>query len=129
MGDTFKVKIVGVLFKPDRKEILVGKTFDDKVYTFLEGDLSYDEELDICLKRVAFEKTGYKIHNLGAIYAENKLKEKNELKLYFLCEATEGKEMKGKNVDKLKWIKPHEAEKYLETKFPSRLHEYILSLE
>jgi hypothetical protein len=92
MGDTFKVKIVGVLFKPDRKEILVGKTFDDKVYTFLEGDLSYDEELDICLKRVAFEKTGYKIHNLGAIYAENKLKEKNELKLYFLCEATEGKE-------------------------------------
>ena len=54
----------------------------------------YEEELDVGLKRVAKEKTGYIIHNLGAVYAENRLKDKQALRLYFLCEATEGKETK-----------------------------------
>lgn len=128
MTEKFNVKIVGILFNPKARKILVGKNQGDKELSFLEGDLGYDEELDVKLKRVAKEKTGYIIHNLGAVYAENKLKNKDELDIYFLCEATEGKEKPGKNVAELKWIDPKDAEKQLKKKLPTRLKGYILGL-
>jgi ADP-ribose pyrophosphatase YjhB (NUDIX family) len=128
MTDKFDVKIVGIVFEPKSKMILIGKRFNDKTYSFLEGELNYKEELDKCLKRVAKEKTGYIVHNLGAVYARNKLKKKNEFEIFFLCEATEGKEKPGKNIAELKWVKPKEIEKELKTKLPTRLKEFILNL-
>ncbi len=128
MTDKFNVKIIGILFNPSAKKILIGKNNGDKNLSFLEGDLMYDEELDVGLKRVAKEKTGYIIHNLGAVYAENRLKDKQALRIYFLCEATEGKETPGKKVAELKWINPKEIEKHLNKKLPTRLKEYVFGL-
>jgi ADP-ribose pyrophosphatase YjhB (NUDIX family) len=127
-ANKFKVRTIGILFSPKARKILIGKNKGDNDLSFLEGELKYDEELDVCLKRVAKEKTGYTIHNLGAIYAENKLKQKDVLQIYFLCEATEGKEKPGKNVEELKWINPKEIEKHLNKKLPTRLKGYILGL-
>ena len=124
----FKVKIIGILFNPSARKILVGKNKGDKNLSFLEGDLKCDEELDVSLKKMAKDKTGYIVHNLGAIYAENKLKDKKMLQMYFLCEATEGKEKPGKNVSELKWINPKEVEKFIKVKLPTRLREYIFGL-
>jgi len=128
MEQKFKVKIIGILFNPSTRRVLVGKNKGDKNLSFLEGDLKYNEELDVGLKRTAKEKTGYIIHNLGAVYAENKLKKRNELQIHFLCEATEGKQKLGKKVVELRWIKPKEVEEKLREKLPTRLKEYILSL-
>ena len=128
MTNKFNVKIIGILFSPKARKILLGKNNGDKNLSFLEGDLKYEEGLDVGLKRVAKEKTGYIIHNLGAIYAENRLKDKEALRIYFLCEATEGKENPGKNVAELKWVIPKEIEKQLGKKLPTRLKEYILNL-
>lgn len=124
----FKVKIIGILFNPSARKILVGRNKGEENLSFLEGDLKYDEGLDIGLKRVAKEKTGYTVHNLGAVYAENKLKEKDELRLYFLCEATEGKEKPGQKVEELKWISPKDVTNFIKEKLPTRLKEYILNL-
>lgn len=128
MTEKFKVKIIGILFNPSARKILIGKNNGDKALSFLEGELKYNEELDVGLKRVAKEKTGYKVHNLGAVYAENKLKAKDELRLYFLCETTEGKEKPGKNVKELKWISPKEIEKHIKQKLPTRLRGYVFNL-
>jgi ADP-ribose pyrophosphatase YjhB (NUDIX family) len=78
MDNQFKVKIIGILFNPSARKILIGRNKGDKYLSFLEGELKYNEELDVGLKRVAKEKTGYKVHNLGAVYAENMLKKKDE---------------------------------------------------
>ena len=128
MTDKFKVKIIGILFNPSTRRVLVGKNKGDKNLSFLEGDLKYNEELDVGLKRTAREKTGYIIHNLGAIYAKNKLKDKESLQIYFLCEATEGREKSGKKVAELRWVKPNEVERMINEKLPTRLKEYILNL-
>ncbi len=128
MEEKFKVKIIGIMFNPSARKILIGRNNGDKHMSFLEGELKYNEELDVGLKRVAKEKTGYKVHNLGAVYAENKLKAKDELRLYFLCEATEGKEKPGKNVKELKWISPKEIEKHINQKLPTRLRGYVFNL-
>ena len=130
MENKFRVKITGILFEPKSRKILLGKNKGDKNFSFLEGDLKHNEELDIGLKKVAKQKTGYKIHNLGTIYAKNKIKNKKDLlEIYFLCEATEGKEKPGPKVEKIIWIKPSEVEKKLKQKLPTRLKEYVLGLE
>ncbi len=128
--EKFIVKIIGILFDPEKRRILVGKGDKEEEFSFLEGNLKYNSELDIELKKIAKEKTGYKIHNLGAVYARNKIKNKEEiLELYFLCEATEGSEKPGANIEELIWIKPSEVEEKLNQKFPTRLKEYIINLE
>ncbi len=124
----FRVKIIGILFSPKARKILIGKNRGDKNLSFLEGELRYNEELDVGLKRIAKEKTGYIIHNLGAVYAENRLNKKDELRIYFLCEATEGKEKTGARVEELKWISPKDIEKYLKQRLPTRLRGYIFGL-
>lgn len=130
MENKFSVKIIGILFEPKSRKILLGKNFGDKNFSFLESNLEQNEELDVGLKKCARQKTGYKVHNLGAVYAKNKIKNKKDvLEIYFLCEATEGKEKPGKKVEKIIWIKPSEAEKNLKQKLPARLKEYILGLE
>jgi len=125
----FYVKVVGIIFNPKERKLLIGKNIGDEKYSFLEGDLGYDEEMDKRLKDVTKEKTGYKIHNLGAVYAENMLKNKEKLKIHFLCEATEGEEKPGKNVQELVWVKPSQIEEKLGVKLPTRLREYLIGLE
>lgn len=133
--DRFKVIIIGMIFDPKTRKILVGKNKKEEHFSFLEEGLTYVEELDKELKRVTEEKTGYKVHNLGAVYArncldkENQTKCKERLELYFLCEAIEGKEKPGENVKELIWIKPSEVEEYIHEKLPSRLKEYLTNLE
>jgi len=125
----FYVKIVGIIFDPKKRKLLIGKNVGDERYSFLEGDLGYEQELDEKLKEVTKEKTGYKVHNLGAVYAENMLKNQEKLKIHFLCEATEGEEKPGENVEKLVWVKPSEIEEKLGVKLPSRLRGYLIGLE
>jgi hypothetical protein len=127
--DMFYIKIVGIIFSTSTRRILIGKAKNDRKFSFLEGNLSHDTELDKCLKDTVIEKTGYSVHNLGAIYSENCLQDPKKVKLHFLCEIKEGEEQPGPNVEELKWVKPSEVEKYLEVELPSRLHEYVTNLE
>jgi ADP-ribose pyrophosphatase YjhB (NUDIX family) len=127
--EEFYIKVVGWIFDPKERKLLIGKNPGDENYSFLEGNLSQEEEIDKCLKRTIAEKTGFKAHNLGAIYAENKLKNLKKVKIHFLCEATEGKLEPGKNVSELIWVKPSQVEGKLGVKLPSRLHEYLGNLE
>lgn len=125
----FTVKVVGIIFKPEERKILIGKNKGDDRYSFLEGDLRFNEDLDKILKKTTTEKTGYIVHNLGAVYAENNLESRpDKLKIHFLCEATEGNERPGEEVEELLWVSPLEVEEKLQVKLPSRLREYILSL-
>ena len=127
--ELFYVKIVGIIFDTTTRKILVGKGPEEVNYSFLEGDLSHDEELDACLKRVTKEKTGFDVHNLGAVYSENCLQDKTKIKLHFLCQIKAGEEKLGEDVKELIWVKPSEVEEKLGVKLPSRLHEYVTNLE
>ena len=127
MSETkFYVKIIGIVFDPSQRKILIGKNKGDKYYSFIDGELSYDEELNECLKRTAKEKTGYNIINLGSIFAG--LRKKGELTIYFLCETKNGKKKAGKKVEEIKWVKAKEIESLINEKLPNTLWEYIKSI-
>lgn len=124
----FFVKVIGIVFDTTERKILVGKKKGDENYSFVEGELHHDLELDKCLKKTIKEKTGYSVHNLGSMYSENGLKDETKLNLYFLCEIREGREKAGAGIEELRWIDPCKAEEIMKTKFPSRLKEFIDNL-
>ena len=127
--ENFYVKIVGIIFDTKERKILVGRIDGEDHFSFIEGDLTHEEELDQCLKRMIKETTGFAVHNLGAVYAENMLKHSDKLKIHFLCEKGEGELKTGGKITELIWVKPSEVEEKLGVKLPSRLHEYITNLE
>lgn len=125
----FYVKVVGIIFDTTNRKILIGRNSPEENYSFVEGDLNHDEELDACLKRTILEKTGYKVHNLGAIYSENMLQDKSKIKLHFLCERKSDQPDQEGSVKDIIWAKPSEVEGHLGVKLPPRLHEYVTNLE
>ncbi len=122
----FYVRIIGIVFDPDQRKVLIGKNKGDKHYSFIDGELSYDKELNESLKKIIKEKTGYYISNLGSIFAG--IKKKEELSIYFLCEIKDGKEDLGKGVKEIKWVKANEIENLINEKLPGKLMEYINSI-
>mgnify|MGYP001583564301 FL=1 len=122
-SEKFYVRIIGVVFDPHRKKILIGKNKEDKYYSFVDGKLNHGGELNESLKKIIKEKTGYYISNLGSIFAG--IEKKEELAIYFLCEIKEGKEELGKKVKEIKWVKANEIEDLINEKLPGKLMEYI----
>ncbi len=125
-GEKFYVKIIGIVFDPNQRKILIGKNKGDKNYSFVDGKLNYNRELNESLKKIIKDKTGYYTSNLGSIFAG--VKKKEELAIYFLCEIKEGKEDLGKGVKEIKWVKANEIENLINEKLPEKLKEYIESI-
>ena len=122
------IKIKGIVFDPLNKKVLIGRKKGDKSYSFVDGELKNDEELNNSLKRIIKEKTGYVVSNLGAVFAENNKKKQDELQIYFLCEIMGGKEKLAKYVEEIKWIKANEIEKLINETLPNRLKEYVKNI-
>ena len=127
--DMFYTQIVGIIFSTTTRKVLIGKTPGDKNHSFIEGELTHNEGMDACLKRTVKEKTGFTVHNLGAVYVENMLQDKEKIKVHFLCEIYDGELENGENVEDLIWVRPSQVEEKLGVTLPPRLHEYLLNLE
>ena len=55
-GEKFYVKIIGIVFDPNQKKILIGKNKKDKNYSFVDGELSYGKDLNESLKKIIKNK-------------------------------------------------------------------------
>ena len=134
LNKNFNVLLLGVIYDPKEKKILIGRRENDpdiKELTWcFPGDfLNYEEDLDKALKKRVKETTGYDVKNLGTIFAKTYPEKKEFLAVYFLCEVFEGKEKAGGEIVDLKWVAPEELEKHFTTSFHSRLKEYIMNLK
>jgi len=129
----FLVNILGIIFNPKTKKILIGKRKDDPyikklTWCFPGGRPNYNEELENALKREVKKKTGLKIESLGAIFAKTYPEKKEFLSIYYLCEIINGKEKAGGEFKEIKWVNPKEIEKYFTTSFHPKLKKYIMDL-
>ena len=132
--DDFNVIVLGIIFDPKRKKILIGKRKKDLylsklTWAFPGGRLKYNEDIEKALKERIKEKTSLKVENLGSVFTKIYPEKKEFLSIYFLCEVMGGKEKAGKDFVELKWVKPEEVEKYFTTSFHPHLKEYILNLK
>lgn len=127
--DKFSIRIIGIIFNPKEREIIICKKSGSKKWEFIETELINKDSLDKKLKNTIKEKTGYNIKNLGAVFAEKNTEENNIMEIHFLCQIFDGEEKKSDDIEQLKWIKPTHAERYLDTKLPTRLKGYLQGLE
>ena len=126
--------VLGIIFDPKTKKILIGKREKDKdisklTWSFPGGRPEHDEELEESIKREIKEETGFNTESLGVIFAKTYPEKKDLLAIYYLCEITGGKEKTGQDFIELKWVYPEELEKYFTTSFHPKLKEYILGLK
>ena len=130
----FSVIVLGIVYNPKTKKILIGKRENDLnipklSWCFPGGRPEYDEELDDAVVREIKEKTRLKVENLGAVFAKTYPEKRQFLSIYYLCEKIGGAEKPGDNFTELKWVSPEELEKYFTTSFHPRLKEYIMNLK
>lgn len=130
----FKVILLGIIFNPKTKKILIGRREKDMyipklTWCFPGGRLSYNEEIDKTLKNKIRVKTGLKVENLGNIFSKTYPEEKKLIAMYYLCEVVGGKEKAGDDLKELKWVNPEELERHFTTSFHPHLKEYILNLK
>ncbi|MBT4257994.1 NUDIX hydrolase [archaeon] len=135
MEDTkFNAIVLGVIYNPAEKKILIGRRENDKempnlTWCFPGGRLLPGDEVDEALKRKIKEKTGYNIKNLGSIFSNIYKEKKDLLATYFLTEVFTGEEKVGGDLVELKWVDPEELEGYFNTTFHSRLKEFLVHLK
>jgi len=131
--DDFKVILVGMIYNPENKKILIGKGNLDpnskSGWCFPGARLKQDENLDKKLKEKIQAQTGYKVKNLGSIFVRTPKKEPNAFVVYFMCEIFSGKEKAQNGLTELKWINPNECQKYFTKNMNTRLKEYFKSLD
>lgn len=132
--DKFNIVLLGVIFDPNKKRILIGRREKDPyieklTWCFPGGRLNYGEDLEETLKKRIKEKTGLKIENLGAIFSKVYPEKEGLLAIYFLCEVISGKEKPADDLIELKWVKPEELENYFTTSFHPHMKEYVLNLK
>ncbi|HDK41879.1 MAG TPA: NUDIX domain-containing protein [Candidatus Pacearchaeota archaeon] len=134
METKFSVILLGVIFDPKTRKILIGRRENDPeipelTWCFPGGELDYKEDLDKSLKEKIKLKTGYDVKNLGTIFTKTYPEKEDLLSIYFLCEVFKGEEKPGEDMVELKWVSPEEIEKHFTTSFHPRLKEYIMNLK
>ena len=134
MENKFQTILLAVIYNPKDKKILIGKRAKDPHvkelrWCFPGGKPNYKEELEEALKNKIKKKTGYEISNLGAVFIRIAPEKRDQILIYYLCEAIKGKEKPGEDLSELKWVSPEELEKHFTTSFHPNLKEYIMNLK
>ena len=132
--DPFHVLLVGIIFDPKERKILIARKDSDPelkglTWFFPGTELRYKEDISKTLKRRIKEKTGFEIKNRGTIFSKVYPERKDYLAIHFLCEVFKGKAKPWKFYKEMKWVKPTELENHFTTSFHPRLKEYIMNLK
>ena len=130
----FHVIVLGIIFDPAKKKILIGKRENNSnkkgdEWRFPGGRIKPGEDIDKTLKTKIKEKTGYKIKNLGTFFSNTYPQSENLVAIYFLTQVFEGKEKPGRGLTELRWVGPEELKKYLAASIHKKLHEFLLDLK
>lgn len=123
----FLVNVLGIVYNPKTKLILIGKRENDLYikelsWTFPGGRPAYEEDLEFYLKHEIKIKTGLDVNIKKIVFAKTYPENREFLSIYYLCEIAGGKEKPGEKFIELKWIKPSEIKKY----FTTSLHPFLL---
>ncbi len=132
--DYFIPVLLGIIYDPSTKKILIGRREKDKLvpqltWIFPGGKAKFDEELEQRLKKTIKEKTNLDVESLGCIFSRVLPEKNNLLMIYYLCEKIGGKEAAQDEFVEIKWVSPEELENHFTTSFHPHLREYVLNLK
>ncbi|UCD03702.1 MAG: NUDIX domain-containing protein [Candidatus Woesearchaeota archaeon] len=130
----FLVNVLGIVYDPDTKKILIGRRENDEqlpqlTWCFPGGRPEYEKDLEEYLKQQVKIKTNLDVDVKKLIFARIMPEKKEFLLIYYLCKV-EGREAKaqGKFVE-VKWVKPTEVTNYFTTSLHPKVFEFLKTLE
>jgi len=129
----FEVVILGIIFDPQKRKILIGRKENDEnipdlTWCFPGGRLAINKDVDETLKEKIKLKTGYCIKNLGSIFSQTYPEKPDLIGVYFLTQAFEGQKKPGDDIVELKWVSPKELENYFTTSLHRKLKTFLTEL-
>ncbi len=130
----FLVNVLGIVYSPKTKKILIGKRKNDPYlknlfWCFPGGSPAYKEDLEFYLKHEVKVKTGLDIDIKKLIFAKTYPEKREFLSIYYLCEVLGGKEKAAEQFTEIKWVKPSDVQKYFTTSLHPKLLKYLKTLE
>lgn len=131
--EKFDVIVVGIIFDPKEKKVLIGKREDDPyienlTWCFPGGRVIQGEDIDKSLKKEVKKKTGYGIKNVGAFFTETCQARPDLVAVYFLTQIFEGEALPGDGIKELKWVSPKELDQYFTHNFHRKLKKFMEDL-
>ena len=94
--DDFNVIVLGIIFDPKKKKILIGRRDKDPHVPKLKwtppgGRVAHGEDIEISLKTKIKKQTGLHVANLGHIFSTIPKEKKNFMLVIHLCEVVSEK--------------------------------------
>jgi ADP-ribose pyrophosphatase YjhB (NUDIX family) len=130
----FLVNLLGIVYDPKTKMILIGKRENDTYirdlsWSFPGGRPAYEKDLEDYLMLEIKKKTNLDVDIKRVIFAKTYPEKREFLSIYYLCETTRGKEKAGEKFTEVKWVKPSEVKDYFTTSLHPALSKFLQSLE
>lgn len=132
----FLVNLLGIIYDPKTKRILIGKRENDPhikelSWVFPGGRPGYESDLEHHLKEEIKEKTGLDVNVKNVVFAKTYPEKREFLAVYYYCECevVGGEEKPGSGLVELKWVKPNEVDQYFTTSLHPKLLEYLKGLD
>jgi len=129
----FEVIVLGIIFDPIKKKILISKRKSDPYikeldWCFPGGRLEVGEDIDQALKKKVKLKTGYSVKNIGTFFSRTYEERPELVSISFLTKVFEGEEKPGDDIVELKWVNVDEIENYFKIPMHKKLKEFLLEL-
>ena len=132
----FLVNLLGIIYDPTTKQILIGKRVNDDHFkglswVFPGGRPDYKTDLEPNLALEIQANTGLTVDVQKLVYAKTYPEKREFLSVYFLCAVTAGQAtpQPGGNLSELKWIKPTDVTDYFTTSIHANVFDYLKTLE
>lgn len=131
----FLINVLGILYNPKEKLILIGRRendphIEDLTWCFPGGRPSYQNEIEDCLKDQIKIKTGLDIKNEKIIFAKTYPENREFMSIYYYCEVSDfsQKAVAGEKFVELKWVKPDEVNEYFTTSIHPKILDFLRKL-
>ena len=129
----FLVNVLGIVYNPETKKILIGKREDDPYlkelsWSFPGGRPEYKDDIEYYLESEIKNKTGVEIEVKDVVFAKTYPEQRKFLSIYYYCEVIGGTEKAGEKFSEIKWIIPIEVQKYFTTSIHPILMDYLRKL-
>jgi ADP-ribose pyrophosphatase YjhB (NUDIX family) len=132
----FLVNLLGIIYDPSKKQILIGKRVNDPnikelTWVFPGGRPDYNKDLEVNLLAKIKEDTNLDVLIKNVFFAKTYPEKREFLSIYYYCEfdSARGSGIPGGSLKELKWVKPSEVTDYFTTSIHGKVLDYLKTLE
>jgi ADP-ribose pyrophosphatase YjhB (NUDIX family) len=129
----FLVNVLGIVYNPKTKKILIGRRENDPYimklsWCFPGGTAGYEGDLELYVRDEIRAKTRLEVEVKNIVFAKTYPENREFLSIYYHCEPTAGRAIAGGAFKEIKWVKPTNVRRYFTTSLHGKVFDYLKNL-